>query len=98
MKCFGCDMEKEIVDNGLCNDCKTDFEKNPEKAKELQKKANQIMSQIVYENFERLWANEKHELKNLSKKELAANVFFAGASFGMELLKRRPTEEKNETK
>jgi hypothetical protein len=100
--CFDCFNEKDIPDEEL-KDVHIDAPVNALAARI----SSEMTNDIVDELFPELWRNKKGELKQMSKKELAEEMFGTGVYYGIRALMAavvrrseqggKPVENANET-
>ena len=57
-----------------------------------------IAGSFTDENFPKLWEHSKKEIKELSKKDLAQQMFFTGAAMILEALQYQQHDKKNKDK
>jgi hypothetical protein len=56
-----------------------------------------IAAKFTDENFPKLWEHSKKQIKELSKKDMAQQMFFTGAAMILETLQHQQHDEKQST-
>tara|TARA_Y100000310_G_C20261899_1_gene614027 strand:- start:303 stop:554 length:252 start_codon:yes stop_codon:yes gene_type:complete len=57
-----------------------------------------VAAKFADENFPKLWEHSKKEIKELSKKDIAQQMFFTGAAMILEALQHQQHDEEREDK
>ena len=57
-----------------------------------------VAAKFTDENFPRLWEHSKKEIKELSKKDIAQQMFFTGAAMILEALQHQQQDEEQTEK
>lgn len=97
-KCLNCNIKLENNTENFCEACIGNFSKKNLKIEygleEITPLINHLSEEITNSIFEKFWKENKRKIKDLSKKEIAIQMYFEGLSeaLGLSALSGMPKE------